>query len=51
MKYEIGNLIAIQDNKGHVYTGLVSSVDEHQYTVDILADGEYHRQEISYEKV
>jgi hypothetical protein len=50
-KHEVGKLIAIQDGDGHIYTGIVTSVDVHDgtndYSVDILADGAYHRQELS----
>lgn len=47
MKHEVGKLIAIQDENGHVYTGIVTSVDVHHdgtndYNVDVLADGVYH---------
>jgi hypothetical protein len=50
-KHQVGKLIAIQDEDGHVYTGIVTSVDVHDgtndYNVDVLADGVYHRQELS----
>lgn len=40
--YEIGKLIAIQDEDGHVYTGLVTSVEnDGKYSVDVIADGVY----------
>lgn len=45
MKHEVGKLIAVQGDDGHVYTGIVTSVDIHDgtsdYSVDILADGVY----------
>lgn len=43
--YEVGKLIAIQGDDGKVYTGIVTSVEDHDgkndYSVDILADGVY----------
>lgn len=40
-EYRIGNLIAFQDEDGHVYTGIVKSVSDNGYAVDILSDGTY----------
>lgn len=37
----VGSIIAFQDKDGHVYTGIVKSVDGDSYTVDVLADGVY----------
>jgi hypothetical protein len=41
--YDVGSLIAFQDENGHVYTGIVKSVegDGDSYDVDVLADGTY----------
>jgi hypothetical protein len=53
MEYKVGKLIAIQGGDGHVYTGIVTSVEDHDgtndsatavgrwATVDIIADGVY----------
>ena len=46
--YEVGKLIAIQGQDGHVYTGIVSSVSEKECTVDILADGVYRRELVGH---
>lgn len=42
--HEVGKLIAIQGEDGHVYTGIVSAATEKEFTVDILADGVYRRE-------
>jgi hypothetical protein len=48
---QVGEIIAFQDEDGHVYTGIVSSVQEQGtsqvYNIDILADGVYRRLELS----
>ena len=42
MVTEIGKMIAIQAEDGHVYIGFVTGVNEHgQCTVDVVADRTY----------
>lgn len=43
--HKVGGMIALQDDEGHVYMGLVTSVEKHggstDYAVDVIADGVY----------